>query len=970
MFKIDLTTKEANLACQAKEVKNNSKLWHHRLGHLGIDNMIKLRTEDIRIDHNISREFCKACALGKSTKLPHKTIPKDKESNDIIIHSDLMGPMRTESLGSRSKYVLTYLCSKTEYSYVYLLRSKSEQFEKLKEFKSMYELSTNRKIKEFRTDNGKEYMSSEFKDYLKEHGIKHNTSVAYCPQSNGKAERLNRTLIEKARCMLIAAKLRKNLWGAAITTANYLRNISPSSNLDGKSPYEVSFNKLPKINHLRIFGCEAYPLNLKDRGKFEAVAESNCIFIGYGEKEGIYWLLDQNKNKAFRSRDLKFNENSVFNELTHRQVQEEIIDEVEVGINTEEANEETEEDGEENEENEEINEDENEEENEEENEGENEGENEEGNEEENEEEEKEKDGEKEEENKEDGEDSENSEGGEAGEDSEGDETETKENENMPPRKSNRKTKPTQKYDAHKMYANVICQEEPQTYEAALDSPLNKKWKEAINSEINSLKENKTWIETELPVGKKTIKTKWIFKIKKNDKNEPYKYKARLVAKGYSQKEGIDYNETFAPVVKIVSLRLILALAINEDLKVHHIDVSTAFLHGDLDEDVYIEIPQGINELTGKNKVLKLKKALYGLRQASKQWNVKIVNTLTALRLKKLESDNCVFFDNDLIIAVYVDDMVIVSSNIDRIDKFKKEISEKFKCTDLGVVKNILGINVQFEDNKIFLNQKQYINTLIKKFNLEHAKEEEIPIQPNQNLTSDLSDEKENLRILADTNLYRQAIGSLIYLMTSTRPDISYTVGVLSRFMHEPRELHWRFLKRLLRYVKTTRDFSLVYTKNKEQNLVGYTDSDFGSNVEDRKSTAGYCFMYGNCLISWNSAKQKVVSLSSTEAEYIGLTTGVKELMWLRQLLKELNRRKKELVIHCDNKSTICLAKNPEFHARSKHIDIRHHFIRDLIKNKTFTIEHIRTENMVADVLTKGLPKIKHYKCLHGMMIDV
>ena len=193
--------------------------------------------------------------------------------------------------------------------------------------------------------------------------------------------------------------------------------------------------------------------------------------------------------------------------------------------------------------------------------------------------------------------------------------------------------------------------------------------------------------------------------------------------------------------------------------------------------------------------------------------------------------------------------------------------------------------MQFEDNKIFLNQKQYINTLIKKFNLEHAKEEEIPIQPNQNLTSDLSDEKENLRILADTNLYRQAIGSLIYLMTSTRPDISYTVGVLSRFMHEPRELHWRFLKRLLRYVKTTRDFSLVYTKNKEQNLVGYTDSDFGSNVEDRKSTAGYCFMYGNCLISWNSAKQKVLSLSSTEAEYIGLTTGVKELMWLRQLLK-------------------------------------------------------------------------------------
>ena len=225
-----------------------------------------------------------------------------------------------------------------------------------------------------------------------------------------------------------------------------------------------------------------------------------------------------------------------------------------------------------------------------------------------------------------------------------------------------------------------------------------------------------------------------------------------------------------------------------------------------------------------------------------------------------------------------------------------------------------------------------------------------------------------MREKVDITKYREVIGSLIYLMTCTRPDISYSVGLLSRFMQEPKELHWRFLKRLLRYLKTTRDYSLTYYKSNKENrkLIGYTDSDLASNFEDRKSTSGYLFKYGECLISWKSSKQNIVALSSTEAEYIGLTKAAQETIWLKQTLNELNHKTEQVLIYCDNQSSISLSKNPEFHARSKHIDIRHHFIREMIKEGELKIEYLSKDEMPADLLTKGLPRMKHYKCLDDL----
>jgi hypothetical protein len=404
-------------------------------------------------------------------------------------------------------------------------------------------LSSGKKINELRTDNGREYLSNEFQNFLKDAGIKHNTSVDYFPQMNGKAERLNRTLIEKARCMIAASNLDLNLWTAAVDTANYLRNRSPSTVLHGKSPYEVFFQKLPKINHLRVFGCEAYPLNINKSGeKFEPVAKKDCIMIGYGDSEGIYWIYDKKGRKVFRSRDIKFNENSLFYQ-NDQNTTELIIPNVQAKIPKIKNDESIKHDDK-----------------------------------------NEDDDKRNEENVSD----DKSENGktESNPDDEADNSDELQevNDEQLPRRSSRVSKPPNRYKPgetmtqDKAYLNLLdtneIYDEPTSFEEALKSKFKENWKAAIKSELDSLEENETWTISELPKNKKAIKTKWIFKIKRNSIDKPERFKARLVAKGYDQELGIDYHETFAPVVKAQSLRLLLAIAINERYKIHHVDIST------------------------------------------------------------------------------------------------------------------------------------------------------------------------------------------------------------------------------------------------------------------------------------------------------------------------------------------------------------------------------------------------------------
>ncbi len=318
----------------------------------------------------------------------------------------------------------------------------------------------------------------------------------------------------------------------------------------------------------------------------------------------------------------------------------------------------------------------------------------------------------------------------------------------------------------------------------------------------------------------------------------------------------------------------------------------------------------------------------------------------------------------VLVAIYVDDIIIASKDLNKIIKFKKQLSDRFRTKDLGEVNYVLKIRVEkIPDGGWMIHQKNYIDDLISFYDLKNEKPVSIPIQPNHKLTTDLEDEQENLRAPVDSTKYRQAIGKLMYLMTCSRPDICYSVSVLSRFMAAPREKHWRYVKHLLKYVKTTRDYALIYPKSNTTTLTGYSDSDHAGDLGDRKSTSGFIFILSGCTISWRSMKQRTVAISSTEAEYIAMSDATQEALWLKTILSELGVNLKQITMCNDNMSSIQIIKNPTSHHRAKHIDVRYHFIRDHYQNGNISLQYIASEELCADFCTKGVPNIKHHKCM-------
>jgi hypothetical protein len=507
------------------------------------------------------------------------------------------------------------------------------------------------------------------------------------------------------------------------------------------------------------------------------------------------------------------------------------------------------------------------------------------------------------------------------------------------------------------------QSTPSTIEQALASPEKVKWREAIDAELESIQLNQVW-ELVPRRNQRVIGTRWLFKVKHDVNNQPIRYKARLVAKGYNQRFGIDYHETFSPVVKYQSLRVLLAIAASLNLHVHQIDVDTAFLNGELSDLVHVEPPPGSN--ISSEFVCKLKKTLYGLKQSPHEWNQTLIKFLVTMGFKQVMSDVCVLVKGTIFLAIYVDDILIIGESLKVIQYVKEAIAEKFDIKDLGEARLLVGINLEkWDDGSWHLDQQHYINEIMELYCVNNLKTTEIPMQPNLGLTSDLESESEALRSPVDRAIYQQVIGKLMYLMVCTRPDISFTVSVLSRFVTQPKEKHWRCVIQLLKYINSTKQLSLCYPSQGQVVLSGYSDSDHAGDHQDRKSTSGYVFMVGNCCVSWRSVKQTTVSISSTEAEYIALSTCAQEALWLRLLLKELGYSQRTTSIYNDNLSSHQIAKGSTS-ARSKHIDVRHHFIRDHINKKELEILYMSTNDLPADAFTKAVNKDKLDACRNNI----
>ncbi|GKV11817.1 hypothetical protein SLEP1_g23036 [Rubroshorea leprosula] len=476
--------------------------------------------------------------------------------------------------------------------------------------------------------------------------------------------------------------------------------------------------------------------------------------------------------------------------------------------------------------------------------------------------------------------------------------------------------------------------ELETYYEAMESENKKEGLMAMQEEMSSLQENGTYELVELPKDKKALNNKWVFRVKSKVNNPNPRFKARLVVKGFRQQKGIDNDEIFSPVVKMPSIRVILALAASLNLEIEQLDVKTAFLHGDLEEEIYMKQPEGFEVQGKKNLVFKLKKSLYGLKQAPRQWYHKFDSFMGEHKFTRTESDHCVYVkrypDGDfLILLLYVDDMLIVGHDIKKIATLKTNLSKSFSMKDLGPAKQILGLKI-FRDRKnkkLWLSQEKYIEKVLNRFNMSKAKPVGTRLAGHFKLSIEQCPaSKEEAEYMKNVP-YASAVGSLMYAMVCTRPDIAHAVGV-----HE----------------------SL---------LNGYSDADFGGDLDSRKSTSGYFMLYVGGAISWKSRLQKSVSLSTIEAEYIALSEVGKEIVWMKTFFEELGLKQERFVLFCDNQNAIYLGKNPQFHSRTKHVDLRYHWIRDAIEEKVLDVEKVHTDDNSSDMMTKSLVRSKFEFCM-------
>lgn len=418
----------------------------------------------------------------------------------------------------------------------------------------------------------------------------------------------------------------------------------------------------------------------------------------------------------------------------------------------------------------------------------------------------------------------------------------------------------------------------------------------------------------------------------------------------------------------MSYKALFAIAAALDLEIHQMDVKTAFLYSDIDEEVYVEQPEGLDN--GTDQVCKLNKALYGLKQSPRIWYHTLATYLGTLGFQPLSSDLGVFSKQNIYIAIYVDDLLLAGPSLEEVDILKSQLKERFEMTDLGPCSYYLGVEIKRDrrNRTIRLSQKAYIDKILQEQDMAHCKPVCTPMSTDKLYPADHGYQATE----SDRHQYAKAVGSLMYLMMGTRPDLAYSVSCLSRFMANPTSQHTTAIKRVLRYLKGSRNLELTY-RGELGGLLGYTDADWGADQETRRSTSGYVFSLGSAPISWSSKRQPTVALSSCEAEYMGETQATKEAIWLRRLLGELLSHKENptaTIIFGDNQGAIALARNPQFHARTKHIAIQHHFVREAQARGEVDIQYTPTEQQVADGLTKALPKDAFLKFRNAVSLEM
>ncbi|KAJ9523409.1 hypothetical protein QJQ45_005317 [Haematococcus lacustris] len=944
------------------------QVWHQRCGHASFSVLTRMQREGMVngvpvkqaafAEAASSAAICPGCAMGKQ----HRRVRFDLSTNAPpvtaalgLIHMDVCGPMPHAGRDG-SRYIATFLDEHTGLSVIQLLSSKDQVPAAVQRVITELETQSGQRCKALRSDNGSEYSNKIMSAWCSSKGIQQQFSAPYCPEQNGKAERLNRTIMQATRSMLLTAQLPPGFWVDAALKANYVRNLLPITG-QPVTPWEAFYHRKPNLSALRVFGATAWVfVTQPNRNKLQPKAVKG-ILLGYavGSKAYKLWV----NGRLIISKDVQIDETAVLEH--HRNLQLPVQSpvpsmpapapappppahsslplhapapsapalvfqqppsppspqpplspasplEATFTAATAAAS------------------------------------------------------------------AAGAAASAAGAAAANTATSAVGPKQSLPQQTQRKScwgggkqqhqlfrcrKQIRQPELGSMTASDTSSSDTPTVLEALSGPHAEYWREAMHTELASLHANGTWTLVERPSGARVLPTKWVLKIKRDATGAIEKFKARLVAKGFMQVSGVDVGDVYAPVSKHTTLRSLLALAAARDMEVHQIDVEAAFLNGTLqpDEVIHIQQPEGFEE-GSPNTVCRLQKALYGLRQAPRAWHAKLKQELEGMGFCASESDPALFMlsrpAGTVYLLVYVDDCLLCTEkgDLESLDFVKQRLSSVFGIKDLGQTRWFLGMQISRDraQGTLQLDQQQYIKELLSTYNMTEAHSKAVPMAPGTKLV------KEGDALDTAHHSYSALVGSLLYLSCCTRPDIAYAVGALARHLAAPTQQHWAAPKAVLSYLKGTASQGLVFGGS--DSLQGYCDADYAGDKDTARSTTGYVFTLHGAAISWSSRLQPTVAMSTAEAEYMAASGAVKEAVWLRKLMQDLGLPGTCVNIMCDNQAALQLLNNPMASARSKHISVHHHFARERAVRGEVMFTYCSTSEMVADVMTKPLAAVK------------
>ena len=900
-----------------------------------------------------NKNTCNTCALCKQTRKSVSSKGKEHAKRALeSLHSDLWGPI-TPSSPAGTKYLLTITDEFSKYAWIFPIKEKSDTAQCLKSFFKYLENKYHHHPPQFVSDNGREFVTKDLQKYLFENGMHHKKTAPYHPNQNGLAERINQTLGNSIRCLLEDSKLQKEYWVEAATTAIYLSNRTPKRALNYKTPYEIMNGVKPKVSHLKPFGTSCYVKTPIASSKLEHRSMKG-ILLGFVEETSNYRILVGPK-KVIISPDVIFTKdkfvissesnerinieklntpptfhyaNNSQNTFRHMQVTPPTSNSDKEDTTTSKANENSVKQVDE------------------------------------------IDAQKSFPQNNDNEDLSsspepcNSEPNPLRNRKPINYKETKEYTRraaQQPITTNKEMNLNQSADQQLAdslniveYTTELTDDEINTLTVteALASDEKTLWEKAIHEEVDALERNETWNIIENSACINAIGSKIVLKKKLDSNGNTARYKARLVAQGFSQVEGINYSETFSPVINFNTVLLILVIACNRSWKVNHIDFETAFLNAELREKIYMRPPKQLQTTKKfKNKLLELKKSIYGLKQAGREWNKLLQSKLLILQWKQSPTESCLFtrkVDEKIqVLLIYVDDILVVTENETDSELIIEELSNLFKLKNLGKLTHFLNINfaLDYTNKLITINQNVQINSILQKNNVVFGAKTPIC---NNFLDENYRKELQNVS-------YNQSlVGSLLHIARLTRPDILFGVSFASRRMTYNESNCSAILQKILAYLNSTKGTTLTLDCSETQTLHCYSDSDWGGDREDRHSTSGYSVFLGKAIIAYRSQKQPVIALSTMEAEYIALNDLLKESIYLHNVMNEILKENIIVNFYCDNNAAIEIIKNPKFRSRSKHIDIKFHYIREKYEEKFFEIHRVNSTNNPADTFTKPI----------------